>query len=193
MAFEAYDADGNLIEGIVPPEEVKTLQEKLNENEQKLNETNEKLSKLENKDFNFRKLEAMTEEEKSKLTAAEIALKEQQEKLEDEQKKMQSSFVGDIKNDLLDSIAGSDVELRKKIELKYSLIKDSDNVKSRAEIKALMEDAYAMAVGVKTRSPLNSAMNSSGDKPSSGTKPSDEVIALGKKMGLSDEDLQNIK
>jgi len=193
MAFEAYDVDGNPIEGIVPPDEVKTLQEKLTENEQKLQETTERLSKLENKDFNFRKLEAMTEEERSKLTASELALKKQQEELEENQKTFQNGFVSDIKNDLLESIAGNDDDLRKKIELKYNQIKDSEKAKSRSEIKALLDDAYAMAVGIKSRNPLNSAINSSGSSPVSHAKPSDDVLSLGKKMGLSDEDLQNIK
>lgn len=193
MAFEAYDADGNVIEGIVPPEEVKTLQEKLTENEQKLQEAAEKLSKLENKDFNFRKLEAMTEEEKSKLTASELALKKQQEELEEKQRQFETGFVSDIKNDLLNSLVGDDEEMRKKIELKYNQIKDSDKAKSRSEIKTLLDDAYAMAVGVKGRNPLNSAINSSGSSPISHSKPSDDIISIGKKMGLTDDDLKNIK
>lgn len=195
MAFEAYDADGNLIEGVVPPEEVKTLQNKLGENEQKLEETAKKLSKLENKDFNFRKLEAMTAEEKEKLTASELSLKQQQEDLENKQQEMHKSFVTDIKSDILDSIAGEDKELREKIELKYSQIKDSDSAKSKAEIKSLMEDAHAMAVGVQNKNPLTSALNSSGggDGPISKTKPNDDALSVGKKLGLSDEDLEKIK
>lgn len=186
MPFEAFDNDGNPIEGVLPPEEVKSLQ-------QQLEETNEKLSKLENKDFNFRRLEEMTEAEKEKLSAAELALKKQQEELEEKQRSFETTFVTDIKNDLLNDMAGDDEELRKKIEANYNRLSDSANAKSRDQIRALLNDAYAMSAGKVFVNPVLNANNTSGSSPIKGSKPSGNVLEVGKMLGLSEEDLAKIK
>lgn len=185
MTFEAYNAEGELIEGILPPEEAKTLQETLEE-------TKAKLEKLENKDFNFRKLEQMTAEERSKLTATELALKQQQEKLEADQRNFFETSIAEVKNDVLDGLVGDDVELRKKVELNYARLKDSESAKSRSEIKKLMEEAYTLSVGTRGANPINAAFNRSGASPvakSSDGKLSADAIEVGRKMGLSDADL----
>lgn len=186
MAIEVFNADWDKVEGVLDPEEAKALQDQLNE-------TTEKLKKLENKDFNFRRLESMTEEEKAKLTDIELGLKKKQEELENQQKEMESTFVGDVKWDLINSLVGDDEELRKKVELNYSRIKDSDKAKSRAEIKAILDDAYVMSVGIKGKNPITSAVNASGAPSVKSEKLSDDVVGLGKKLGLSDEDLKDIK
>jgi hypothetical protein len=174
------------VEGVLAPEEAKILQDQLAE-------TTAKLTKLENKDFNFRRLENMTEEEKAKLTVTELGLKKQQEELETKQKEMESTFVGDIKGDLLSSLVGDDEELKKKVELNYSRIKESETAKTRAEIKAVLNDAYVMSVGIKGRNPINSAINASGAPAVKTEKLDDDVVSFGKKLGLSDEDLKNVK
>lgn len=180
--FEAFNADGDPIEGILPPEEIKTLQSQLEE-------TKTKLSKLENKDFNFRKLEQMTEEEKGKLTATELSLKQQAEELENRQKSFQENFVKDVKNDLLTSMVGDDKDLREKIELNYNRIKDADKAQSRDEINALLRDAYAMSVGTKFRNPVVSANNASGNPVVKSEKASGDFVDFAKKFGLSEEDI----
>jgi len=185
MAFEAYNADGDPIEGVVDPEEVKTLQ-------QQLTETNEKLSKLENKDFNFRKLEQMTEEEKSKLTATELSLKQKAEELETNQKNFIENSIKEIKTDILESLASDDADLKAKIESNYNRLKESDNAKTRSDIKILMTEAYNLSTGGKTVNPLNAAFNATGNsRPAtkSDAKLSDDAIAVGKKMGLTNKDL----
>ena len=184
--FEAFDVDGNPIEGLLSLEESSALNTSLEENK-------EKLTKLENKDFNFRKLESMTEEEKNKLTAVELSLKKQQEELEEKQKSFETGFVTDVKKDLLDSLVGDDEELRKKVELNYARIKDSETAKTREEIKNVLSDALSMSVGVKTNNPLNRAINGSGNAPAGSSKPSSDLIKLGKMFGLSDEDLKDVK
>jgi DNA repair exonuclease SbcCD ATPase subunit len=184
--FEAFNADGDPIEGVLPPEEIKSLQEKLNE-------TNAKLEKLENKEFNFRKLEQMTDEQKAKLTDTELSLKKQQEELEEKQKSFESTFVKDIKGDLLTEMAGDDEELKKKIELNYSRIKDSETAKSRSEIKAILNDAYVMSVGARHKNPVLSAINSSGSPAAKSEKVSDDLMSLASKFGLSAEDLNKSK
>jgi predicted nuclease with TOPRIM domain len=186
MPFEVYDNDGNPVEGVLPPEEIKSLQEKLDE-------TNEKLAKLENKDFNFRKLEEMTEAEKEKLSAAELALKKQQEELEEKQKSFETSFITDIKNDLLNSMAGEDEDLKKTIEANYNRLSDSATARSREQIKTLLNDAYVMSVGTKFVNPVLNANNISGNSSVKSSKTSDSVLEIGKKLGLSDEDMAKIK
>lgn len=179
MAVEAYNVDGEPIEGLYSPEEVKAMQERL--------------EKLESKDFNFRKLESMTEEEKAKLSAVELSLKQQQEQLEEKQKQFESGFVSDVKKDLFDAMIGDDEDLRKKVEVNYARIKDSDTAKSRDEIKSIIADALAMSVGVKGSNPLNTAINSSGSAPASQPKSGGNIASLGKMLGLTEEDLKDIK
>lgn len=184
--FEVFDNDGNPIEGVLPPEEIKSLQEKLEE-------TNQKLSKLENKDFNFRKLEEMTEAEKEKLSSAELALKKQQEELEEKQRSFETSFITDVKNDLLSSMAGDDEELKKTIEANYNRLSDFASAKSREQIKSLLNDAYVMSVGARFVNPVLNANNVSGNSSVKTAKSSEGIVDIGKKLGLTDEDLEKIK
>lgn len=182
--FEAYNSDGDPIEGILPPEEIKNLQAKLEE-------TNAKLEKLENKDFNFKKFRDMTEAEKEKLSATEIELKQKADELEEKQQQFSSNFVNEIKGDILESLVGDDEELRKKVELNYSRIKDSEKAQSREEIKQILKDAYSMSVGVKTLNPLGVAVNKTGGRENVANKKIDGDLAdLSKKLGLSDEDIE---
>ena len=182
VKFEVYNSDGEPIEGVLAPEEIKTLQAQLEE-------TKGKLSKLENKEFNFRKLESMTEEEKEKLTATELSLKEQAEALEERQRQMESTFISDVKNDILSSLVGDDNELRKKVELNYDRLKDSSSARSRDDIRQLLSDAYTLSVGNKSRNPIVSANNTSGTPIVKGDKMSDELVSFAKKFGVSEEEL----
>lgn len=187
MTFEVYNADGEAIEGVLPPEEVKTIQEQLAE-------TKSKLEKLENKDFNFRKLEQMTEEERAKLSATELSLKQQQEKLEADQRSFSENFISEIKDDVLNNLVGDDVELRKKVELNFSRLKDSENARSRSEINKLMQEAYVLSAGGRHSNPVNAAINASGSfsaprSASADKKLSPDAIEVGRKMGLSDKDM----
>lgn len=184
MAFEVFNADGELVEGVLPPEEIKTLQEQLEE-------TNQKLSKLEKKDFDYKRLENLTEAEKEKLSAVELELKKKAEELEDKQKQFSNTFISEVKNDLLESLVGDDEELRKKVAFNFERIKDSEKAQSREEIKSLLRDAYAMSVGSNVRNPLNIANNKVGSGDSFVNKKIDGDLAeLSKKMGISQEDLE---
>jgi len=183
--FEAFDSDGNPIDGVVSPDEAKTLQAQFEE-------TKLKLEKLENKEFNFKKLRDMTEAETAKLTATELSLKKQQEELEEKQRTFESSFITDIKHDVLSNIVGDDEELKKKVELNYARLKDSESAKSRSEIEKLMKEALTLSVGIRGTNSLNSAINKTGDAPKtqSSTKLSDEALAIGKMLGITPEDIE---
>lgn len=185
MSLEVYDADGNQVEGVLSPEEATALQSQIEE-------TKEKLTKLENKDFNFRRLEQMTEEEKDKLSAAELSLKQQQEALEAEQKSFKESFVGDIKKDTLEKFVGEDEELLKKVEFHMARFPESKTAQSRSEIEGLVKDAMLLATGGRSSNPLNAAMNASGSAPARVQKEklSDEAMNMASKFGLTAEDIE---
>jgi hypothetical protein len=178
MPLEVYDVDGNPIEGVLAPEEVQEIKDKL--------------AKLENKDFNFRRLEQMTEEEKGKLTSAEIAYNKKISELEDKEKNFTEKFIGDIKKDALDKFVGDDEDLRKKVEHHMSRIKDSETAQSRAEIEQLVNEALLLSTGGRARNPINAALNVSGDAPvrAKSNKLSDDARELASKLGLNDEDLK---
>jgi chromosome segregation ATPase len=188
MPMTLYDEAGNAKE--VPTDEEIAAQ--LGERDKKLNEVTEKLAKLENKDFNFKRLKDMTEQEREKLSAIEVDLKQRQEKLEDEQRSFVERQVNEHKNDALNVLAGDDKDLREKIEFHFSRIKDE--AVTREEINKKMREAATLATGhaPDTRpSQLSSAMGLSG--AGMRAKPKDEEITpdlkdLGAKFGLTDED-----
>jgi hypothetical protein len=190
MPIEVYDVDGNPVEGLVPLTQVEEAKAEL---QAKLDETNASLAKLQNKDFNFRKLEQMTEEEKNKLSATELSLKQQQEKLEEDQKAFITSSVSDIKTDAISRLAGDDEELKKKIEYNFARLKDADTAKSRQEISSLMQEAYTLSTGSsRMPNPINAAVNHSGAGPAfvPGTPISADAMSVGKSLGLSEEDIK---
>lgn len=181
-----YDEEGNPIEGVLSPEEVAALKE---EKEKALQEKEAELEKLRNKDLNFKKLREMTEEEKAKLSATELALKAEQDRFREEQQSFYSGFVSDIKDDLLETIAGDDEDLRKSILANYDRIKDSDTARSRKEISAIMHEAAKLA-GVTSGSkvsPLVRAANYSGrpiKAPEKSFSETEEGRSLAKELGL---------
>lgn len=195
MPLEVYNAEGEPVEGVLTQAEADAaIAAKEAEWKVTLDETTEKLTKLENKDFNFKRLENMTEAEREKLSATELALKKDQEALQNQQSEFQKGFVSDIKNDVLDTLIGDDAELRAKVEANYARLKDSETASKRSEIKPLMEEALALSIGVKSGNPLSRAMNASGSAPAkSDSKVSPELVAFGKNFGVSAEDFENNK
>lgn len=183
MPNEFYDVDGNLVEGVVSPEDAAKVQAELEE-------AKVQLAKLENKDLNFRRLESLTEAEKAKLSATELELKKKAEELEDKQKTFTEKFVGDIKGDELRRLTGSDEELKKKVEFNFARLKEADTAQSREEISKLMNEAYVMSVGRQPSSPLNAAINQSGSGPiqTSNSTLAEELSGVAKGLGVSEED-----
>lgn len=185
MPLEVYDVDGNLVEGVLAPDEVSALNSQLEE-------TKSKLSKLENKDFNFRRLEQMTEEEKAKLSATELSLKQQQEKLEADQKTFRETFVGDIKKDVFEKFVGEDEELKKKVEHHFNRLPESKTAQSRTEIEQLVQEALVLSTGGRVKNPLVAAMGLSGSQSTSvkSGKMSEDAMSVASKLGISKEDFE---
>jgi len=185
MPIEAYDADGNLVEGLLAPEEALALSAQLEE-------TKVKLSKLENKEFNFRKLEQMTEEERSKLSATELGLKKKEEEIDQKVKDLENNFVTGIKDDIFGQLIGDDDELKKKAEHHFSRLPESKTARSRAEIESLVRESILLSTGGRSRNPLTAAMgqNGSGISIPASKAVSEDVLDMANKMGISKEDLE---
>jgi chromosome segregation ATPase len=184
---ELYDAEGNLIEGALLPDEVKPVQEELATIKEELKQTKESLSRLSNKDMNFKKLRDMTEAEKEKLTATEMELKKRQESLEEEQRTWKEQVIESHKNDSLAVLAGDDEDLRKIILLNYDRIKDDATTKEQVAKK--MKEAYLLSTE-KAHS-MNPLLATGGLPPSSSKKNeiTPELKDLAKRFGVSKEDL----
>jgi hypothetical protein len=181
MAY--YDENGNAIEGILSPEETAQLKTELST-------VKESLAKLENKEFNFKKLRDMSNEEREKLTVTELELKKRQESLEEEQRTWKQQVVESHKDDALAVLAGDNEELRKKILLNYNRLKDEAVTKEQVAKK--MKEAYLLS---KERhadeiDPLSQALvNGVPPKPKSSDRVSPELEDLAKKFGVSKEEL----
>jgi len=194
MPTTLYDEEGNPIEGASTAEEVKAIQDEKALKEAELAEVKEKLSKLENKDFNFKKLRDMNKEEQEKLTAHEMELLQRQEKLEDDQKSFLQKQIESHKDEASAVLAGENEELRKKILFHYDRIKDE--AMSRDEVYKKMREAATLAkgegaVGVN---PVLSGINIQGSPPSgSNNKPeSEDSREMRQHFHISDEEKQKL-
>jgi len=165
-----------------------TRKEQREEFKLKLKDTEDKLSKLENKDFNFKKLRDMKEDEKAKLTATELQLKKQQETIEENQEKFQDTIIDSYKNEALAVIAGNDKELRKKVLYNYDRIIGETITKEQINSK-MREAANMLGSNAPIINPINSAMSQSGYPPvaSKGDKKVDGGLA--KNLGITQEEL----
>ena len=160
--------------------------------EAELAETKEKLQKLENKDYNFKKLRDMNDEEKGKLSATELELKKKQEELEENQTKFQTTVIEGNKAEALAVLVGNDAEMKKKVLYNYDRIK-GDAV-TKEQINAKMREAHNMLGMAQSQvNPINQAVGFQGGAGgvSSGNKTDKVDADLASKLGISDEDLKN--
>lgn len=182
-----YDENGEEMEGALPPDEAKALKEELEAKAQELKEKSERLQGLESKDMNFRRLEQMTEAEKSKLTEKETELMKRQEALEDQQRSFENKQIESIKEYAIKNLVGEDAELREKILEKYKSI--AGEAKTPEEISERVADAFAMARRKnESINPLAAVMGVPGSAPkqkSGNFADTDAGKALAKELGMS--------
>ena len=197
--LELYDADGNRIEDaadkyVTKEQSDKMLADKLAEKDKEMVDIKGKLSKLENKDFNFKHLREMNEEERAKLSAQEIELRQRQEKVENETKSIvekQEAFlkgtVEEYRDDAIAVLVGDDEEAKKKVLFHYDRIKDEATTK--AQIKQKVRDAVKLAQDDSTGSPLfRGSPSLGGDAPRRKGKDysdTEEGKAMAKSLGMS--------
>jgi hypothetical protein len=186
-----YDAEGNEVQ--VPTDE--EIQQTTAEKDKQIGELDEKLKKLENKDFNFKRLKDMTDAEREILSVQERGIKQQQEDLQDEIRQFKETQVGEYKNYALSTLAGDDKELRAKMELHFGRLDPDKPAVTQNAIMDRMREAYTLATGGSSNAPsaLGMAMGMSGtggkQKPSEGELTQDQKDLAGR-FGLTDEDLK---
>lgn len=192
MPTVLYDAEGN--EKQVPTEdEIKAM---VSEKETELTTVKEKLAKLENKEFNFKRLKDMTDAEKEKLSGIELDLKQKQEKLEEDQKAFIEDQVKERKEYAFTSLAGDDKDLRAKLEFHFKRLDPDKPATTQEAIMARAREAYTLATGnsVQTRSQLSGAMGLQGTgmkaKAQNDITADPEAMELAAKMGVSKEDIE---
>ena len=178
----------------IKPEESKEPDYKvlLEEKEAEIAEVKKKLETFENKDFNFKKLRDMTEDEKKKLSGKEEELLKRQEHLEEEQESWTGKIVEGHKGDALAVLVGDDEELRKKVIFHYDRIKDEATTKD--EINKKMRDAYLLAVGkpVNQIDPIaRAAAHYSGHGVvKTGSKLTEDQKDLAAKLGINSDEIK---
>lgn len=196
------DAEGNEVEAFTQAEleakidETKKALEgeyapKLESVQKDLDDTKVALSKLQNKDFNFRKLEELNDEERKKLSAQELELMQRQEKLEKEQedfrKQSEEAIVKrkvETETKLFKKYIGNDKELGEKVKFHYDRL--TDKAETEDEIEKKLQDALRLARPELKVDPLTAAITSSGSYPSNAQKElSEDQKDLAKKLNLN--------
>lgn len=161
----------------------------LGSSQKELEETKKELKKLSNKDFNFKKLRDMNDDEKAKLSATELELKKKQEELEESQAGFTKKLTEEYKNEALAVLVGDDKKQRDKVLHNYSRIKGAEDTKE--EVSRKMREAYNM-LGVAGNAPnpiYQAAGYQGGVSPVS--KTGDKVDGdLAKQFGVTDEELK---
>jgi hypothetical protein len=161
-----YDDQGN---EILEVEDLEKLPEMLKTNEEatkahdelktEYEEMKEKMTKLESKDFNFRKLEKASKEEKEKLmekwSDKEKSFYEEITSLKEKVETSETSRIEGMKDKALAGLAGEDEDLKKQLTEAYEKsIEFGGQPKDQDEVISRMQSAYQYVKG--TRPNVNS-------------------------------------
>jgi len=195
-----FDADGIEYDLPVEPDKLKETFEGIGENAKALSENVEKLKvaeealvKLQNKDLNFKKLRDMSDAEKEKFSVAELEHKGELEKLQEQITGLKDTSHTNIFDKQIKTLVGEDEKLKLKVEEEYKTIQLPSD--TEAQVSEKLKRAYIMATGNSPSvDPYTSTAGSLGGVPpklESKSNMSDDVKELGKRMGLTDEDLGN--
>jgi len=164
----------------------------LKEKDTQVEELQKELTGLKNKEYNFKKLRDMTEDEKKELTTREVELIQRTEKLEEEQKSFSTRVVDGHKLDAFAVLAGDDAELLKKIQYHYERI--SDDATTRDEVNKKAKDAWLLANGGANAGidPIAraAAYQSGHGVVKTGERLTGDQRDLASKLGISDDDLK---
>lgn len=203
---EAYDADGNLIEGVMSAEEVQQkIESEKSELADKITEISTQLETASTEAANAKaELEKISKTDKNWNTARK-AKDEADEKVKQLSEKVQSleGQLGTIAkqteekelNQAINLMAGGDPELAKKISHHYSKFAKPENEEQKQE---LLRSAFVLATGGKpAQAPSGGAFGSGSgsgnpayDIPKEGGQKlsTPEASEVGQKMGLTPEE-----
>lgn len=160
---QLFDSDQNPIEGALPPEEAKALQDKITELEAKaskadelsktLKEKEDELTKYSKKDMNFQKLREKSEEEletfKSKMSEKEKLMLTEIMDLRNERDAEAKKAFDEAKTEILQALSGGDQELLKKIEMAEKEL--AGEALTANELEQRYRKAYILANGSAPR------------------------------------------
>lgn len=125
-----YDEEGNEVEGILPPDEAKALQEKYENMETEITEKQAELEKLRNKDMNFGNLRKKSKEEIENMTKNwkenEKTLLNEIQSLNRRLDERDYASVGKLRENKLDELSGDDKKLRENIQREFERLGGND-------------------------------------------------------------------
>lgn len=180
-----YDSDGNEVEALTTEEVNAKIAETKTELETQLKEKSDELEKLQTKDLNFKNVRGKVEEKEKEI---EELRKEMAAKFSELDTKLSQTGI----QSEISKLAGDDEEVAKKISFIYNKF----SAPKEGEEDTRLDDAFRLATGTSSKDfNKSNAIYSSGDSyiPVSGidgNKISDEAKALGKMLGLKDEDFK---
>lgn len=150
-----YDVDGNLVEGALSPDEVKSIQEKAEQTDKyaaDIAARDEELSKLREKDFNFKKFRDATKEQQDAMTKnfseERKANLQINEGLSREFEEFRNETIEERKRMILDELSGGDQDLRKQIE-ETAKVKFGEQLLSKKNMQEGFYDAYTLIKGAR--------------------------------------------
>ena len=184
------DADGNEVETL-SPDEVAALKVQAEESatlRQQLAEKDERLKGLENKELNFKRLRDMNAEDKAKLTADQLAAKQEAEDLRQRIDSSEKARLDETKDEFYDRNVRGDEDLKRKVDYEFSLLNMPEG--TPRELKAKYEKAYVNATHGSALNPMNAYVPSTGYDAARSGSPSikdlkPEIADLAKRMGMS--------
>ena len=165
----------------------------------------DELKKFKDKEFNFSKARAGKEDILAENEAKEKKIKELEEGIAN-LKGTVETVSSRYKNSLIKAVAGSDEELKKKVEENYLRLKGTQNNLTDEQERVLIEDAYTLSTKTEEGRGIIRRLESSsgGNNRIAPARPTDQIDPEVKKwaqefstrvpkMAISDEDLKNPK
>jgi hypothetical protein len=167
------------------------------EKDKQIEDLQKELSGLKNKEFNYKKLRDMTEEEKNRLSTYEKELIDRQERLETQQNQFKDQVVQQHKTDAFAVFAGNNEELWKEMDFHFARL--PEDAVTKDEIAKKAKDAYLLATGGKapvgTPEQLSRVMGSY-MAPDGGNKRNAELTQtqkdLAKNLGITEDELKKL-
>jgi chromosome segregation ATPase len=134
------------------------------------------------------------ESENYKTLKAALDLKDQKlNEVKTEMETIKGQRIEDIKNSVLDQVAGKDPDLRKKIEHHFNETLKGVTANTPEEIKAKLENAKKLSIEVDNPNPLDTINNGGGpgvqqENDGKGLEFTSREKTLGGKLGIGQED-----
>ena len=124
-----------------------------------------------------------------KISEMEKARTDDQKKFADDLRGVRTSLFSGQVSSWMDGLSGGNKELRDKIEFRYKEI-GGEGATDEKQAQEKMKDAFLLATGKQAPNMFNVARAMGGDPPKTHEPAAQEVSDLGKKFGVSDDDIK---